>query len=507
MTHGVRRRRTTSVEAGSWLLALILVAAGTVLSLLQRFSLVGAGGSQLIDVLAAAVNMGAAIYVAYQAIAGVERLLAGRTAGGRGHFDSSIGTGQKGVGDAQGRVQTSRRSALAALRSPWRLISALVASIAVLAAGAFAWVALSSVFGSGNVSPGIDWLAGGTGAAFLGLGVLATPLLCLVAFVFLYFGYRRLLSEMTQTQLSGWVFMMPALMLLLLWVYLPAANALWISLFRDFNYLGDATFVGLRNYFIAFRDPIFIRSLVNTLWFVVGTVPISILLGIFIAILLNEPIRARAFFRLTYFLPYITALTAAAAVWMWIYNPGFGLLNYALGLQNFRWLSNPTGIFALALQPFGISLSGYAAGPSVALVSIMIMSIWSFLGYNVVIFLAGLQSISKEYYEAARIDGANWWQQMRWITWPLLAPTTFFVLIISLIGSLNVFTQILIMTPTGGVLNDTISVVMYLYQKGFRDFDFGYASALAFILFIVTMVLTLLQRRMFASRGGNTAEA
>ncbi len=340
----------------------------------------------------------------------------------------------------------------------------------------------------------------------LELSGLAAPLLLLISFALYFVAYRTSLTELTQTQLSGWIFIMPALLLMLVWIYLPAVNALWISLFKDFNYLGTATFVGLENYTIAFRDPLFIKSLINTSWYVVGTVPASIFLGVFIAILLNERIRGVAVFRLAYFLPYITALTAAAAVWSWIFNPGLGLLNYVLGFENFRWTSNPTGVFALILEPFGIQLSGTAAGPSIALVAIMIMSIWHFLGYNVVIFLAGLQSISKEYYEAARIDGASWWHQLRYITWPLLAPTTFFVLIISLIGSLNVFTQILIMTPTGGVLNDTLSVVMYLYQKGFRDFDFGYASALAFILFVFTLLLTLLQRRMFAT-GGQGAES
>jgi multiple sugar transport system permease protein len=337
-------------------------------------------------------------------------------------------------------------------------------------------------------------------------GVLLSPLISLTAFGLLFFLNRSVLTEFTQTQLSGWSFVMPALLLMVLWIYFPAANAFYISLFKDFNYLGNATLVGFENYAIALRDPLFIHSLVNTGWYVLGTVPISIGLGVLVAILLNQPIKGQAFYRLIYFLPYITALTAAAAVWSWIFNPGLGLLNWFLGLENFRWTSNPTGIFTLALAPFGISVKGYAGGPSVALVSIMIMSIWHFLGYNVVIFLAGLQGIAIEYYEAARIDGATWWQQLRYITWPLLAPTTFFVLIISLIGSLNVFTQILIMTPTGGVLNDTLSVVMYLYQKGFRDFDFGYASALAFILFIVTLLLTLLQRRMF-SRGDEGANA
>ena len=225
--------------------------------------------------------------------------------------------------------------------------------------------------------------------------------------------------------------------------------------------------------------------------------PISIALGVFTAVMLNERIRGLGLLRLAYFLPYITALTAAAAVWRWIYNPNAGLLNWLFDLGDFRWLANPTGLFDLILSRVGLDLPNVLAGPSIALIAIMVMSVWHFLGYNVVIFLAGLQSIPNEYYEAARIDGANWGQQLRYITWPLLAPTTFFVLIISLIGSLNVFTQIFILTPTGGALNDTVSVVMYLYFKGFRDFDFGYASALAFILFVITLTLTLVQRRFF----------
>ena len=360
---------------------------------------------------------------------------------------------------------------------------------------------IAAVVGAARLAVAVSGITAAAG--LLDAAGTLPALLLLFAIGLLYFVHRRNLSELTLTQLSGWLFILPALMLMLIWIYLPAFNALWISLFRNFNYLGTATFVGLENYVIALRDPLFIKSLINTGWYVIGTVPVSIALGVFIAILLNEKIRGLALFRLAYFLPYITALTAAAAVWSWIFNPGLGLLNYVLGLENFRWTSNPTGVFNVLLAPFGIQLSGNAAGPSVALVSIMIMSIWNFLGYNVVIFLAGLQSISKEYYEAARIDGAHWWHQLRYITWPLLAPTTFFVLIISLIGSLNVFTQILIMTPTGGVLNDTLSVVMYLYQKGFRDFDFGYASALAFILFILTLALTLLQRRML-SQGGES---
>lgn len=436
-----------AAEARRWLGAFLLLSGSVVAAILDGFDLVATGSGTGLTLAAAGLAAAAA---------GALLLLAFHRSGSPADWGSIIG------GSAAGG--------------------------ALLAVG----LRLAAVFGT--ASPG----ARGTLAA----GV--APLLLLSGFSVLYARRSNSLSETTRTQLSGWLFVMPALVLMFIWIYLPAVNALWISLFKDFNYLGSATFTGLDNYRIALRDPLFLKALANTTWYVLGTVPISIFLGVFVAILLNEKIRGLSFFRLVYFLPYITALTAAAAVWSWLYNPGLGLLNWVLGLENFRWTSNPTGIFNLVMEPLGFRLSGLAAGPSVALVAIMIMSIWHFLGYNVVIFLAGLQSISREYYEAARIDGASWWHQLRFISWPLLAPTTFFVLIISLIGSLNVFTQILIMTPTGGVLNDTLSVVMYLYQKGFRDFDFGYASALAFILFILTLLLTLLQRRLFA--GGQPAE-
>jgi multiple sugar transport system permease protein len=338
-------------------------------------------------------------------------------------------------------------------------------------------------------------------------GFAAAGIASIAGLTSVYAFAHRQLSEKTLDHLSGWLFVLPALLLMLVWIYFPAIYAFWISLFKDFNYLGVAEFVGLENYAIAFRDPLFLRALTNTAWYVAGTVPVSIFLGVFIAILLNERIKGLPLYRLAYFLPYITALTAAAAVWRWIYNPNVGLLNWMLGLEGFRWLANPDGLFELLLAPLGLSLPQLIAGPSVALCAIMLMSIWHFLGYNVVIFLAGLQSIPREYYEAARIDGASWLQQVRYLTWPLLSPTTFFVLIISLIGSLNVFTQIFIMTPTGGVLNDTLSAVMYLYFKGFRDFDFGYASALAFILFVLTLALTLLQRRFFTRLQGVDREA
>jgi multiple sugar transport system permease protein len=226
------------------------------------------------------------------------------------------------------------------------------------------------------------------------------------------------------------------------------------------------------------------------------TVPTGILLATTLAILLNEKVRLLGLYRTLYFLPYITALTAAAAVWGWIYHPEFGFLNWLLGTPGLDWLSTPQGIFALALAPLGIKLQGFWAGPSVAFVAIMAMSLWHLLGYQVVVILAGLQNIPQQYYEAAQLDGASWWQQQRYITWPLLSPTTFFLFTLGLIGAFQVFTQVLIMTPTGGVLQDTLTITLYLYNKGFRDSNFSYASAIAVVVFVIILVLTLVQQRV-----------
>ncbi len=346
-----------------------------------------------------------------------------------------------------------------------------------------------------------------TGLAVFVLGAVAAfsnPLLFSwmpLAGVFIaYAGAGSHLPESDIAAFWGWVFVWPALAMMLIWNILPSFFALWISLFDRFNFIAKSHFVGLLNYSILLHDPLFWRSLENTFWYVIFTVPTGIFLGTLIAIMLNERIRALGLFRTLYFLPYITALTAAAAVWQWIYHPEFGFLNWLLGTTGLDWLHTPDGVIGLALKPFGIHLQGFWAGPSVAFVAIMIMSIWHFLGYNVVILLAGLQSIPKQYYEAAELDGAGWWQQQRYVTWPLLSPTTFFLSIIGLIGAFRVFTQVYVMTPTGGVLNDTLTMAMYLYNKGFRDSDFSYASALAVAMFLIILALTLIQRKVLEGR-------
>ncbi len=307
------------------------------------------------------------------------------------------------------------------------------------------------------------------------------------------------LPRTAEGHLWGWLFVSPAVLLLVVWHFAPAFYALALSFLKDFNFLAPAEFAGVDNYSVLTRDPLFWKSLVNSAWYVVGTVPVGIILATLIAILLNERVRFLPLFRTVYFLPYITALTAAAAVWKWIYNPEFGLLNAALGTK-VAWLENPTGLIQLLFNPFGVQLPQLLGGPSVALVSIMVMSVWHHLGYSVVILLAGLQSIPPEYYEAAALDGATWWQRTRFITWPLLSGTTFFLAITGLIGAFQVFTQVLVLTPGGGQLNDTLTVVKYLYDKGFRDNNYSYASAMAFALFVLVFVVTMIQNRILSKR-------
>lgn len=346
--------------------------------------------------------------------------------------------------------------------------------------------------------PGLGLLLIGVG---LGYSFPIAVLLAPTGVGALYLAWTPYMSEREQAAFWGWLLVWPSVGLLLVWQIVPSLYALWLSLLDRFNFIGQSKFAGLLNYEILLtRDPLFWKAMGNTVWFVVFTVPIGILLATLVAILLNEKVHWQGVFRTLYFLPYITALTAAAAVWDWIYNPQFGFLNWLLGTPGLDWLSTPQGIFALALAPLGIKLQGFWAGPSVAFVAIMVMSLWHLLGYQVVVILAGLQNIPKEYYEAAQLDGASWWQQQRYITWPLLSPTTFFLATLGLIGAFQVFTQVLIMTPTGGVLQDTLTIALYLYNKGFRDSDFSYASAIAVVVFAVILVLTVVQQRVLERR-------
>ena len=308
------------------------------------------------------------------------------------------------------------------------------------------------------------------------------------------------LPKGAEATLWGWMMVFPALMGLIVWHFAPAVYAFAMSFLHDYKIINQPVWGGLENYLALVVDPNFWKSLLNSFWYVIGTVPVGILIATLIAILLNENVRGLGLFRTIYFLPYITALTAAAAVWKWIYNPEFGLLNALLRTPGQPWLDNPNAIFQLLASTVRLELPGFLQGPSVALCAVMVMSIWHQLGYSVVILLAGLQTVPREYYEAASLDGASWWDQVRFITWPLLSPTTFFLAITGLIAAFQVFTQILVLTPTGGVLGDTTTIVKYLYDKGFRDSNYSYASAMAFALFVLVVILSLLQNRVLSRK-------
>jgi multiple sugar transport system permease protein len=310
----------------------------------------------------------------------------------------------------------------------------------------------------------------------------------------------KALPKGAEATLWGWMMVFPAVLGLIVWHFAPAVYAFAMSFLHDYKIINQPVWGGLENYLALAVDPNFWKSLLNSFWYVVGTVPIGILIATLVAILLNENIRGLGLFRTIYFLPYITALTAAAAVWKWIYNPEFGLLNALLKTPGFTWLDNPNGIFQNLANVVQLELPSVLQGPSVALCSVMVMSIWHQLGYSVVILLAGLQTIPREYYEAASLDGATWWDQVRFITWQLLSPTTFFLAVTGLIAAFQVFTQILVLTPTGGVLGDTTTIVKYLYDKGFRDNNYSYASAMAFALFVLVVILSLIQNRILAKR-------
>lgn len=347
---------------------------------------------------------------------------------------------------------------------------------------------------------GLRW--GGWRAVPLVFGLLAPlfPPLAFLGPLGAALSLGRTLPEKAQAAFYGWALVWPALALLLVWQVFPTFYAFYLSLFDRVNFLRPAAFAGLQNYRILLEDPLFWRALGNTFWYVVFTVPTGLLLATFVAILLNTQVAFLGLYRTLFFLPYITALTAAAAVWRWIYHPEFGFLNWLLHTPGLDWLNTPTGVFALLLRPLGVELQGFLAGPSLAFVAVMAMSVWHFLGYQVVILLAGLQAIPKEYYEAAELDGASFFQKHRLITWPLLSPTTFFLFTLGLIGAFQVFTQVYVLTPTGGVLQDTLTLAFYLYNKGFRDSDFSYASAIAMVAFLVILVLTLVQRRLLEKR-------
>jgi multiple sugar transport system permease protein len=273
---------------------------------------------------------------------------------------------------------------------------------------------------------------------------------------------------------TAYLFLAPGLLHFLIFTLFAVAFAFYIS-FHKWNIIQpDKPFVGLDNYVRLFQDPRFLRAVTNTLTFMIG-VPLNLAAGLAVALLLNTKVRGQAIFRTMFYIPVVTPLVVSSIIWKWVYQGDYGLLNYYLlkfGLIEHKivWLANP----------------------DLALPALIIMMIWGGTGGTMVIFLAGLQGIPEEMYDAAKVDGANALQRLLYITIPLLRPTTFFLLITGVIGTFQIFTEVYIMT-NGGPLNRTTTIGYYLYTKAFRELDMGYATAMAFVLFAMIFVFTLVQ--------------
>ncbi len=307
-----------------------------------------------------------------------------------------------------------------------------------------------------------------------------------------------------RTKLGPYFYILPALIVVLVFRTLPILSSFTAS-FTDYDIGGFHGFVGFANYARMLSDARFWQSVLNTVFFVLGVVPAGLLIPLFLAMLLRRKLAGKSFYRTIYFLPVVTSAVAISVVWTWLYNPEAGPINQiitALGGEPLLWLREPRGIFEMMLSPLGIHPKGILAGPSLALVSLMMVSVWKSTGYNTVLFLAGLENIDESYYEAARLDGAGAWGTFRHITWPLLSPTTYYVLIMSTIVSFKTFALVYVMTPPpgGGPLGTTNVMVFYLFQKAFDRFDIGYASAISVFLFIILLSLTIVQRRIAGRR-------
>jgi len=297
----------------------------------------------------------------------------------------------------------------------------------------------------------------------------------------------------------GYLFLAPALILLLVFEIFPLFYGFYISM-CDWR-LSCTKFVFFQNYVHAFTSPDMWHSLLVTATYALISIPVQLGLGLMLAYLLFQKIRGVQVFRMLYFLPYITTTVASAAVWAYMFSPDIGPINQLLGLAGlpqFKWLGEPRGIFEMAASALHFPLPGWAAGPSLALVSLIIYTTWVFVGYDVVIFLAGLGSIPKELYDAAKVDGASSWALFRDITLPLLSPTTYFLLVITVIGTFKAFNHIYMMTA-GGPGDATTTSSLYIFNQMYQFNQYGYSAALSFIVFLVILVLTIIQNKL-ASR-------
>jgi multiple sugar transport system permease protein len=271
---------------------------------------------------------------------------------------------------------------------------------------------------------------------------------------------------------AGWAFVMPAVVLIAIFFLIPIGWSLLLSLRSD-NLLGTSHFIGLKNYHALVKDPTFRSAVGHTLLYSVIFVPVSVLGALALAMALNRRIRGIRFYRLAVFVPLVTSTVATGIVFLWLLDPTFGLVNYVLHI-------------------FGIPQQQFLQDPNEALYCIIAMTVWGWLGFDVIVYLAALQGIPEELIEAAEIDGASRWSRFRTIVVPLLSPATLFLIVWSTINALQLFDEIYV-TTRGGPLGSTTVLVYYLYQQAFQYFAAGYGSAIAYVLFAAILIITLVQ--------------
>lgn len=263
------------------------------------------------------------------------------------------------------------------------------------------------------------------------------------------------------------------------------------ALDRDYGVLGDIV-IGQTRYVLGARDPLFWQSIRNTIVFCLMLIPLSVIPAIFLSLILNSKLPGMKFYRAVYFLPSVAAVVGTALIWRWLYDPTIGYFNYII-----------TQIVGFLNSTFGVSLTDprilWLTDQGVVLFSLVLLAGWQVVGFNTVLFLAGLQSIPQQLYEAAYVDGANRWQQFRNVTLPMLSPTTFFVIITTVITGLQVFNEPYALIAARPMPTAATTAVYYLYNRGFFRFEFGYASSVAWVLFALIFVVTLVQFRISRS--------
>jgi len=277
---------------------------------------------------------------------------------------------------------------------------------------------------------------------------------------------------------SAYLFIAPGIIIFTAFTFAAFAFAIYLTFHRWSIIEPDKPYVGTANYEDALQDERFGQAIFNTVYFTGGTVLFTMAIGLLLALLLNQPLRGRGLLRTAYYLPVITPFVVAAILWKWLYNGDFGLFNYYLLKghiidEPLLWLSSKT----------------------LAMPAVMLMTIWAGVGFSMVVYLAGLQAIPEELYESAKMDGAGTLARLWYITIPMLRPSTLFLLVLGIVGSLQVFTQIFVMT-SGGPVNRTTTMVYYMYLWGFKYYDMGYASTLAIALFVMLLAFTALQLRL-----------